>query len=79
MAPVEAITKFWLKNKLLVVMGGLLIGTHMGWRWVQDQEEFVPKNNPYGWKPMEYPWFEAAKLIKNSKEESGPEGKGNKS
>lgn len=42
-------------------MGGLLAGGHFGWRWMQEQEEFVPKG-----QQKEYPWIEIAKHIKEA-------------
>ena len=53
------LAKFWLENKVVVVMGGLLVGAHSGWRWMQDQEEFVPKG-----EAKEYPWIEIARHVK---------------
>jgi len=78
MASLEALAKLWHKNKVLIVMGGLLTGSHMAWRWVQDQDEFVPKKNDYGWAPKEYPWFEAAKHIQEARNNTANEVKGSK-
>ena len=55
------LAKFWLDNKVVVVMGGLLVGAHAGWRWMQDQEEFVPKG-----EAKQYPWIEIARHIKTA-------------
>jgi len=54
--------KFWFDNKVIIVMGGLLGGGHYTWRWLQDQEDFVPKG-----EEKQYPWIEAAIHIKNAK------------
>ena len=47
----------------------------MAWRWVQDQDEFVPKKNDYGWAPKDYPWFEAAKHIQEARNNAANEVK----
>ena len=52
------LAKFWYDNKVLIVMGGLLTGGHLGWRWMQEQEEFVPKG-----QAKEYPWIEIARHV----------------
>ena len=53
--------KFWADNKVTVVMGGILVGGHFVWRWMQEQEEFVPKG-----QQKEYPWIEVAKHVKEA-------------
>ena len=58
-AVVGRLTKFFQENKVIIVMGGLLGGGHLGWRWMQEQEEFVPKG-----QQKEYPWIEIAKHVK---------------
>jgi len=55
------LAKFWHDNKVLIVMGGLLTGGHLGWRWMQEQEEFVPKG-----QAKEYPWIEIARHVKEA-------------
>ena len=44
-------------------MGSALVGLHMAWRWVQDQEEFVPTNTRHNWKPKDYPWVEVGYFL----------------
>ena len=61
----------FLKNSQyspLIVMGAILAGGHYGWRQLQEQEEFVPKGTQ-----KEYPWFEIARHVKESKEQSNTE------
>jgi hypothetical protein len=56
----------------------------MGWRWLQDQEAFVPKSmdiktffflqnantkSKLSGQKMDYPWTEVYKRVKESKEE----------
>lgn len=53
------LVKFWKDNNLLITMGAIIVGGHMGWRWLQEQEEFVPKGTQ-----KEYPWIEAARHYK---------------
>ena len=55
--------KIFQDNKITVVMGGILIAGHYGWRWMQDQEEFVPKG-----QQKEYPWIEVARHVKKAQE-----------
>jgi predicted negative regulator of RcsB-dependent stress response len=55
--------QFWQRNNVLIVMGSLLVAGHVGWRWIQDQEEFVPKS-----QKMEYPWVEIYRRYKERKE-----------
>ena len=62
------LSKFWKDYSLPIVMGGIVAGGHLGWRWLQDQEAFVPPG-----QQKEYPWIEVAKHVKNhekQKEES---------
>lgn len=65
------LTKFWQDNKVILVMGGLLAGGHVGWRWMQEQEEFVPKG-----QQKEYPWIEIAKHVKEAKAAAEAEKRG---
>ena len=61
MSGLTRLRNIWNDNKVLIVMGGLLAGGHFGWRWMQEQEEFVPKG-----QQKEYPWIEIAKHIKEA-------------
>ena len=54
--------KTFKDNSLGITMVGILVGAHIGWRWLQDQEEFVPKGTA-----KEYPWIEASKHYQKSK------------
>ena len=56
------LAKLWKNNKVMIVMVPALVGLHMAWRWVQDQEEFVPKGTQ-----KEYPWIEISRHYKNYK------------
>ena len=51
--------KFWKDNNMIITMTTIIVGGHMGWRWLQEQEEFVPKGTQ-----KEYPWIEAARHYK---------------
>ena len=55
------VAMFWENNKILVVMGSILAGGHYGWKWMQFQEQFVPKG-----QEKDYPWFEIAKHVKEA-------------
>ena len=57
--PSSRLMKFWKDNNLLLTMTTIIVGGHMGWRWLQEQEEFVPKGTQ-----KEYPWIEAARHYK---------------
>ena len=54
--------KTFKDNSLGITMVGILVGAHIGWRWLQDQEEFVPKGTQ-----KEYPWIEISRHYKNYK------------
>ena len=54
--------KTFKDNSLGFTMCGLLVGAHIGWRWLQEQEEFVPKGTA-----KEYPWLEVARHYQNAK------------
>ena len=54
--------KTFKDNSLGFTMVGLLVGAHIGWRWLQDQEEFVPKGTA-----KEYPWIEASRHYQKAK------------
>ena len=57
--PSSRLMKFWKDNNLLLTMTTIIVGGHMGWRWLQEQEEFVPKGTQ-----KEYPWIEVARHYK---------------
>ena len=54
--------KTFKDNSLGFTMAGLLVGAHLGWRWLQDQEQFVPKGTA-----KEYPWIEASRHYAKAK------------
>ena len=54
------LSKIWKDYNIGIVMGGIIVGGHLGWRWLQDQEAFVPPG-----QQKEYPWIEIAKHVKN--------------
>merc|ERR1712076_281637 len=56
--PMERFGQFWQKNKVAVVMGGIVVGGHLTWRWIQEQPQLVPAGTQ-----KEYPWYEAAKHV----------------
>ena len=53
--------KFLKDNSLPVTMVSLLVVGHIGWRQLQEQEQFVPKGTA-----KDYPWFEIARHYKSS-------------
>ena len=57
------VISFVKNNQLTIGMGVLLVGGHIGWRAIQDQEEFVPKGTQ-----KEYPWIEISRHYKNYKD-----------
>ena len=53
--------KFLKDNNLTITMVSALILGHIGWRQLQEQEQFVPKGTA-----KDYPWIEIARHYKSS-------------
>jgi len=67
------LSKFWKDYNIGIVMGGIIVGGHLGWRWLQDQEAFVPPG-----QQKEYPWIEIAKHVKNLEKQKAAEAEDSK-
>ena len=60
--------KIWRDYNVAIVMGGIITGGHLGWRWLQDQEAFVPAG-----QQKEYPWIEIARHVRNHEKQKASE------
>ncbi len=53
MSTLARVASFYRRNQLLIVCSGIVVGGHVMWRWLQNQQDIVRAR-----EPMQYPWKE---------------------